>query len=247
MADFISKLGRKILAGIGLTDSQMQMCQILYDRYKMYGVVFFPKDGRRHLEVLRKAIQKKNKKYRSYRFVKIGDFTHMRNARIIAGFYDTHLIIGKFCAIAEGVSYMMGGEHRTEWISANGYGTLQGFHDLSPTPPEESVVKTKGDIVIGNDVWIAGDAKLLSGVTIGDGAVIGANSLVAKDVPSYAIYAGNPARLVRMRFSDDEIKTLEEIKWWDWPLEHISAIMPVLNSSDIPALKRYYDEHIRPR
>jgi hypothetical protein len=113
-------------------------------------------------------------------------------------------------------------------------------------PPENSVVRTKGDITIGNDVWIAGDAKILSGVTIGDGAVIGANSLVAKDVPAYAIYAGNPARLIRMRFSDEDIKTLEELRWWDWPLEHIAGAMPILNSSDIAALKRYYDEHIVP-
>jgi acyl-[acyl carrier protein]--UDP-N-acetylglucosamine O-acyltransferase len=116
---------------------------------------------------------------------------------------------------------------------------------ISPPPPSEySVVRTKGDIVIGNDVWIAGDAKIMSGVSIGDGAVIGANSLVAKDVPAYAIYAGNPARLIRMRFSDEDIKTLEELKWWDWPLEHIYAAMPILNSNDIQALKRYHDEHI---
>jgi tetrahydrodipicolinate N-succinyltransferase len=105
-------------------------------------------------------------------------------------------------------------------------------------------IKTKGNIIIGNDVWIGGDVKILSGVTVGNGAVIGANSLVAKNIPSYAIYAGNPARLIRMRFSDDEIKTLQEIKWWDWPLEHISMIIPVLNSNDITALKLYYDEHI---
>jgi hypothetical protein len=67
---------------------------------------------------------------------------------------------------------------------------------------------------------------------------------VAKDVPDYAIYAGNPARLIRMRFSDDDIKTLKTLKWWDWPLEYIAAAMPILNSDDIPALKRYYDEHI---
>jgi virginiamycin A acetyltransferase len=253
MADFISKLGRKFLAAIGLTDSQLQICQTLYDRYRMYGVIHFPKDGRRHLEILRDAIRKKNKNYRAYKFVQIGDFTHMRGARIIAGFYDTRLILGKFCAVAEGVSYMMGGEHKTEYITANGYGTLQGFSNIPPPPrflpenftaPENLTVKTKGDIVIGNDVWIAGDAKILSGVTIGDGAVIGANSLVAKDVPAYAIYGGNPARLIRMRFSPDDIKTLEKLKWWDWPLEHIAAAMPILNSSDIQALKRYHEEYI---
>jgi hypothetical protein len=119
-----------------------------------------------------------------------------------------------------------------------------GLRIPAPPPPDISVTKTKGDIIIGNNVWIAGDAKILSGVTIGDGAVIGAHSLVAKDVPSYAVYAGNPARLIKMRFTDNEIKMLEEIKWWDWPLEHINNVMPVLNSSDIPALKRYYDEHI---
>jgi hypothetical protein len=135
MADFVSKLGRKFLTSMGLTDSQMQLCQTLYDRYRMFGVIHFPKDKKRHMEILRNVIRKKNKKYRAYKFVQIGDFTHMRNARIIAGFYDTRLIFGKFCAIAEGVSYMMGGEHKTEYISANGYGSLQGFSGITPPPP----------------------------------------------------------------------------------------------------------------
>jgi tetrahydrodipicolinate N-succinyltransferase len=104
--------------------------------------------------------------------------------------------------------------------------------------------KTKGDIVIGNDVWIGSGVKILSGVNIGDGAVVGANSLVTKDIPKYAIYGGNPAKLIRMRFSDETIKIFEEIKWWDWPLEDINKAIPILQSADVTALKKYYDENI---
>jgi virginiamycin A acetyltransferase len=83
-------------------------------------------------------------------------------------------------------------------------------------------IEQPGDTVIGNDVWIGREAMVLPGVTIGDGAVIGARSVVTRDVEPYQIVAGNPARTVRQRFSDDEVAELLRIRWWDWPIEHIT-------------------------
>jgi carbonic anhydrase/acetyltransferase-like protein (isoleucine patch superfamily) len=82
-------------------------------------------------------------------------------------------------------------------------------------------LRTKGSIVVGNDVWVGTRAIILSGVTIGDGAIVAAGSVVTKDVPPYAIVAGNPARLIRYRFSDETIAAMCRIRWWDWPLEVI--------------------------
>ena len=140
------------------------------------------------------------------------------------------LKIGAFCSIADEVKIFLGGEHRVDWVTTYPFSVIkkweQGQH-ITGTP------KTKGDVVIGNDVWIGYDAVILSGVTIGDGAVIGARSLVTTDVPPYSIFGGNPARLIRMRFDDATISSLLELKWWDWRDEEIEHMLPLLLSSDL--------------
>ena len=136
------------------------------------------------------------------------------------------LTIGSFCSISDNVTIFLGGEHRTDWIST--FAFKEKFDDSVV-----SVRKTKGDVVIGNDVWIGQSATILSGVTIGDGAVIGTMAVVAKDVPPYAIVAGNPARVIRLRFTEDQIKRLLELKWWDWSDEVIQAKLPLFVSDDI--------------
>ena len=98
----------------------------------------------------------------------------------------------------------------------------------------------KGDIVIGNDVWIGYEAVILAGVTIGDGAIIGTRAVVTKDVPPYTIVGGVPARMIRKRFSDEDVKTLQEMKWWDWPVEKISSAIPFIQAGDIDSLKRLH-------
>lgn len=137
------------------------------------------------------------------------------------------LSIGAFCSIAAGVKIYLGGEHRIDWITTYPFSVLweSGFN-IQGHP------KTKGNIVIGNDVWIGADAKIMSGVTIGDGAVIGASSVITKNVEPYAIYAGNPARLIRMRFEKEVVTELLEIKWWEFTDEIISRILPLLLSAD---------------
>lgn len=141
------------------------------------------------------------------------------------------LIIGKFCSIASGATFMLAGNqgHRLDWIST------------FPFRPEEFGDKVKsgfqraGDTIIGNDVWIGSEAMIMPGVTIGNGAVIGARSVVSKNVESYSIVVANN-RVLRKRFSDDLIMLLEQIKWWDWSEEKLKEHMDILCSGDIEAL-----------
>ena len=131
------------------------------------------------------------------------------------------LHIGKFCSIADGVKILLGGEHNYKLGTTYPFDNLLiRFHELGPT------VKTKGNVTIGNDVWIGYDTLMLSGVTIGDGAVVGAGSVVTKDVEPYAIVGGDPAKLIRYRFSQKIIKFLLELKWWDLPWSRIREMIP---------------------
>ncbi|HET6515296.1 MAG TPA: CatB-related O-acetyltransferase [Thermodesulfovibrionales bacterium] len=140
------------------------------------------------------------------------------------------LKIGAFCSIAEGVKIFLGGEHRIDWVTTYPFSVVweKGRH-IAGHP------RTRGDVVIGNDVWIGSEAVILSGVTIGDGAVIGTRSVVRRDVAPYAIVVGNPARLVMKRFDDATIHQLLELKWWNWPDEEIADMLPFLLSSDVDA------------
>jgi carbonic anhydrase/acetyltransferase-like protein (isoleucine patch superfamily) len=95
--------------------------------------------------------------------------------------------------------------------------------------------RIRGDVRIGNDVWLGSDAMIMSGVTIGDGAVVGAGAVVTKDVPPYGVVVGNPARVARMRFSDDAVSRLLALRWWDWPDEKIEQFLPLMLSSDVEA------------
>lgn len=146
------------------------------------------------------------------------------------------LIIGKFCSIACGAKFIFN--------SANH--TLSSFSTYPfPIFPEEwdKTVKVteawdnKGDIVIGNDVWIGFEAVILPGVRIGDGAIIGTRALVAKDVASYSIAGGVPAKIIRQRFDDFTIQTLLKIKWWDWPIEKIKDNLTAIRNMDIQKLQ----------
>ena len=122
----------------------------------------------------------------------------------------------------------MGGGHRTDWVTTYPFSDVfekaKGFtgHPVS-----------KGDVVIGHDVWIATDVIVLSGAQVGNGAVLATRSIITSDVPPYAIVAGNPARIVRYRFDDKTIAALLDIEWWHWPINEIEAAWHLLLSSDI--------------
>jgi acetyltransferase-like isoleucine patch superfamily enzyme len=148
----------------------------------------------------------------------IGDHTYGEPAVLWWG-EPARLTIGKFCSIADDVTILLGGEHPADWTSTYPFYGLAGRWTAGRDMPRPST--TKGDVSIGNDVWIGLGATILSGVSIGDGAIVGARAVVTRNVPPYAIVGGNPARLLRMRFAKTVRERLLEIRWWDWPDEVI--------------------------
>ena len=149
------------------------------------------------------------------------------------------LIIGKFCSIASGATFMMAGNqgHQVDWISTFPFSPEEFGEDV------QSGFERAGNTVVGNDVWIGSEAMIMPGVKIGDGAVIGARSVITKDVPPYSIVVGHN-HIVRQRFNDECVAMLLEIKWWDWPITHIKQAMKIICSSNVRALSAYYQEHI---
>lgn len=146
---------------------------------------------------------------------------------------DGKLRIGKYCSFGPEVKVFLGGEHRADWISTYPFNVLEpNFSHITGHP------HSKGDVTVENDVWIGWGALIMSGVRVGNGAVVGAYSLVTKDVPDYAIVAGNPARLVRMRFPPEVIARLLEIQWWNWPHERVRRAIPYLQSGDMEGFLR---------
>jgi acetyltransferase-like isoleucine patch superfamily enzyme len=140
------------------------------------------------------------------------------------------LTVGAFCSIAPGAQILLRGEHRSDWVTTFPFNSLwESAKHVSGHP------MNKGDVVIGNDVWIGTEAMIMSGVTIGDGAVVGARSLVSRDVEPYSIVAGNPARLVRMRFSEATVKRLLDLRWWELRDEEIVHLLPWMLGPDIQA------------
>ena len=149
------------------------------------------------------------------------------------------LVIGKFCSIAGGVHIYLGGNHRTDWITTYPFGHVH--QNVFPGFDGKGHPSTKGDVIIGNDVWIADNVTIMSGVVIGDGAIIANNSHVVKDVEPYTMVGGNPAKLIRYRFSKEQIQRLLEIRWWDWSEERINAFAARLCSGDIEGFLREVD------
>jgi acetyltransferase-like isoleucine patch superfamily enzyme len=171
----------------------------------------------------------KNPAYAKY---EIGDWTY-GSPKVISYDSETRLKIGKFCSIADDVKILLGGEHRTDWLTTYPFSAL--FHEASIYPGHPA---SKGDIVIGNDVWLGYGCMILSGVNIGNGAVIAAGSVITKDVPAYTIVGGNPAKPIRRRFSEEIIKILEDIAWWEWEIEKIKKNWKQLLSTNVESFIR---------
>ena len=146
------------------------------------------------------------------------------------------LRIGKFCSIACGAKFLFASANHTQ-TSVSTYPFPIFFEEWDLDIGDvTSAWDHKGDIVIGNDVWIGYEAVIMAGVTIGDGAIIGTRAVVTKDVPPYTIVGGVPARDIRRRFSDDVIARLLELKWWDWPAEQIQRNIKNIQSGRLDLL-----------
>lgn len=171
----------------------------------------------------------------------VGDFSYFSDRDFeshVTHHYDfigDRLIIGKFCQIAAGVTFVMNGaNHRMN--TATTY-PFYIFEDWGQAAPPLSELPIKGDTVVGNDVWIGQNAVVLPGVHIGDGAIIGMNAVVGRDVEPYAVVVGNPARPVRHRFDEELTALLLKLRWWDRSIGEIKTLIPLLSCPDPEKLR----------
>jgi len=171
----------------------------------------------------------------------VGDYTYYNDANHperfeyenVRGAYFVKLIIGKFCAIAMGTSFITDDmNHSMDGFSTYPFFIFENWNNYTPSPNK------RRNTIIGNDVWFGTNSTIMPGVNIGDGAIIGACSVLTKDVPPYCIVAGNPAKIVRYRFSDDIIRQLLEVKWWDWNYDKITRNIPEIVGANIEKLKQ---------
>lgn len=185
--------------------------------------------------------------------VEIGDYSYYSdNKNSPENFYNQiqyhyefmgdKLIIGKFCAIAEGVNFIMNGaNHRMDGFTTYPFSLFgSGWEKVIPTLEQ---LPFKGDTVIGNDVWIGQYATIMPGIKIGDGAIIASNSTVTKDVEPYAIVGGNPAKLIKKRFDDEIVDLLLTLQWWNWDEEKIfKNLEDLVSAQDVETLKRLLEQ-----
>jgi virginiamycin A acetyltransferase len=176
----------------------------------------------------------------------IGDYTYFDDRRYSPDKFEEYnvlynydfskvkLVIGKFCAIAAETRFIMTGDHKLDAISTypfpifgHGWEFAFNVYDLP----------VKGDIIVGNDVWFGYDSLVMNGVMIGNGAIIAARAVVVKDVPAYSIVAGNPAKVVKMRFDDKTIDRLQKIAWWNWNVEKINTHLKLICNLDVDQLE----------
>lgn len=177
--------------------------------------------------------------------MKVGKYTYGTNN--IKTFWEGNpphcasLNIGSFCSIADRIKIYLGGDHRIDRITTYPFGHIH--NDIFNGFNGSGHPKTNGDVNIGNDVWIGADVTIMSGVTIGDGSVIAANSHVVKDVEPYSVVGGNPAKLIKKRFSDNIIDKLLDFKWWNLDDNKINEISPLLCSGDFDKLFSIFEKN----
>ncbi|ASR56428.1 CatB-related O-acetyltransferase [Cellulomonas sp. PSBB021] len=146
---------------------------------------------------------------------------------------DTRLIIGKYCSVASSARFVLGGAHPTDRVT-----TFPLRRRLGLDPADDGYPYSAGDIVLGNDVWIASGAIILSGVTIGNGCVVASGAVVTRDIPDYAVVAGVPAKPLRFRFTPEQRERLSAIAWWDWPEATVRSRVGALSSANIDEFLR---------
>lgn len=174
----------------------------------------------------------------------VGDYTYYddfedvanfeKNVKYHFDFIGDKLIIGKFCMIASNVTFIMNGaNHLTEAISAYPFAI---FGKDWSNAMEGKTYPTKGDTIIGNDVWLGYNCTIMPGVKIGHGAIVAANTVVTKDVEPYTIVGGNPAQIIRKRFSGEKIKQLLALEWWNWDIEKITQHVQHLTGNELDSM-----------
>lgn len=179
----------------------------------------------------------------------IGDYTYYDDANDPTGFetnnvlfnypeFGDKLVIGKFCAIASGTKFIMGpANHRISSVTTYPFHVFGGAW-ADHTPPHMSQLPRKGDIIVGNDVWIGRESVIMPGVKIGDGAIIAAYSVVAKDVPAYTVYGGNPARFLKDRFDEELKELLLAFQWWNLEPDALVSFLPLLCDPDLEKVRQ---------
>ncbi len=201
----------------------------------------YPRTGDTQTVYLKSVITRPN--------IEVGDFTiyndFVNNPRdfeknnVLYHYPINHdrLIIGKFCSIACGAKFIFNCANHT-LTSLSTY-TFPLFFEEWDLPKSEVATAwdNKGDIVIGNDVWIGYDAVIMAGGTVGDGAIIGTRAVVKKDVEPYSIVGGIPAKEIRKRFSPDIVARLQKLQWWNWDIEKIRNSISAIKAGDIDALE----------
>ena len=164
--------------------------------------------------------------------VSVGKYTYGHTNITVRGWGEGYNVyIGNFCSIADNVTVMVGGNHRHDWVTTFPFGHIHKhvFNEFDGHGHPAS----KGNVRIGNDVWIGGNVTIMSGVTIGDGAILAYNSHIVKDVEPYTIVGGNPSKIIRKRFTDEQIAALLKIKWWDWEDSKINSNIQLLCNNNI--------------
>ncbi|BDS12415.1 CatB-related O-acetyltransferase [Aureispira anguillae] len=176
----------------------------------------------------------------------VGDYTYYddfesvenfeKNVKYLFDFNEDKLVIGKFCMIASDVKFIMNGaNHLSDAITSYPFAIFGNGWEAAMDGKE---YPQKGDVLIGNDVWIGYNATIMAGVKIGDGAIIATNSTVVKDVPPYSIVGGNPATVIKKRFPEALIQRLLALKWWDWDIKKITKNVQHLTSLDVDQLEQ---------
>ncbi len=159
-----------------------------------------------------------------------------RNVLYHFPFIGDKLVIGKYCAIARGAKFIMNGaNHAMSGLSTYPFYIFgNGWESAAPGAGD---LPWKGDTTIGNDVWIGYESLVMPGVSIGDGAIVAARSVVTGDVPPYSIVGGNPAAVIRRRFPDDVIARLLQVAWWSWPADKVTRHLQAITGGDVAALE----------